>query len=739
MTTFTGTEHFNISVLERVIDLPFIRQEDKPSLLAYLKLAKQSAPNGIKVSYAQNTYNGVAYGRLYPNIKVAGIRPMTAQGQWRHIRTVLFADTETDIDIVNCHPTLLQELCRAHGVKSTLLDSYVRDRDQFINTQMTISDEDVKRFNQMESSALSKKDLGKLIVSATIFGCKDYARHHLKTSPYKNQFPAEIARISKTITSLPMYEQLVNDIKISKSDSHQGSWLSFILQEEELRYVMTAVEAFQEQEIEVTCLIHDGFQIKSKDNQVIDSILHQINTNAGVVRFIRKPFASSVFDLNIATPNSNEDSEYSQSFLDAVDKFEQTHAKVMAKSKFLVVTGDGYDLKTRTDILSTYEHMYYINKDKKKTPFIRDWLKYEFQKCYIDIGIYPPGIDCPEGWFNAWRPFSAELMSSSGANTTEELAMILNHIKVLCNHEEPVYEYFISWIGHMLKYPAVKSKCITLISKQGAGKGTLIDMLKRLIGQFRVLSTSKPSREVWGMFNGQMENAFLVNLDELSKKETVDSLGEIKKLITDDTLTISRKGVGQYDIRSFHRFIVTTNNEDPIRSDADDRRNLIIRSSDEFCPCVMGAEASGEYFTRLRKAMAKDDVIVALYKYFVEIPDLDKFNSKPIPTTEQQEALKEMSRSDIEMWLDYFVQVTEGESHKMMSSDAYESYKVWCTINKKECYYNNIQFAVRLRLLRIPGVETGIKTKAGSAIKLDLVQLKGHFGMIDGLVLDECF
>ncbi len=65
------------------------------------------------------------------------------------------------------------------------------------------------------------------------------------------------------------------------------------------------------------------------------------------------------------------------------------------------------------------------------------------------------------------------------------------------------------------------------------------------------------------------------------KKETVECEGKIKGLITDPKLTINNKGVNQYDIMSFHRFLITTNNSEPINTSHDDRRNLIIRSSDE--------------------------------------------------------------------------------------------------------------------------------------------------------------
>jgi hypothetical protein len=46
----------------------------------------------------------------------------------------------------------------------------------------------------------------------------------------------------------------------------------------------------------------------------------------------------------------------------------------------------------------------------------------------------------------------------------KDIKILLNHIKILCNHEEDVYDYFINWIAQMIQYPATKT---TMILFQG--------------------------------------------------------------------------------------------------------------------------------------------------------------------------------------------------------------------------------------------------------------------------------
>ena len=114
------------------------------------------------------------------------------------------------------------------------------------------------------------------------------------------------------------------------------------------------------------------------------------------------------------------------------------------------------------------------------------------------------------------RPFEMELYNSPYDKRPVALQVILNHIKILCNYEEPVYDYFVKWIAQMIQYPEKKSIMPTLISKEGAGKGTLIELLRRMLGAKKVFETTSPSRDVWGPFNGIMVNSFLVNFESWS-------------------------------------------------------------------------------------------------------------------------------------------------------------------------------------------------------------------------------
>ena len=116
------------------------------------------------------------------------------------------------------------------------------------------------------------------------------------------------------------------------------------------------------------------------------------------------------------------------------------------------------------------------------------------------------------------------------------------------------------------------------------------------MGGKKVLETKDPERDVWGNFNSLMMGAFLVNLNELECKETSVVEGKIKALITDPTMYINQKGIAQFSITSHHHFIITTNKENPIKTQKGERRKFIVRSSDELIKNV-------PYFKQLYKYM----------------------------------------------------------------------------------------------------------------------------------------
>ena len=321
-----------------------------------------------------------------------------------------------------------------------------------------------------------------------------------------------------------------------------------------------------------------------------------------------------------------------------------------------------------------------------------------------------------------WVPFKMETITGDYTKNIEGLNFILNHIKILCDNKDDIYDYFIKWIAQMIQYPAMKSTHIILISSEGTGKGLFLDLMKTMLGANKVIETSQPSRDVWGDFNGQMQDAFLVNLNELSKTETKGSEGKLKKLVTDPNITINKKGVNQFDIPSYHRFITTTNHDDPIETTTGDRRNLIIRASDE-------KKGDSSYFIQLVEYLNDVNVIRTCYDYFKnEVDNVDNFIKIKIPATEYQQNLKQGYRKPIDLWLEDFVmQNLNKTTVKMSSKDCHSLFEIFCSDYRIHFDINVNKFGCQLSNLKTGGVTT---EKSSNSIKVfNIDALKKHYNI----------
>ena len=387
---------------------------------------------------------------------------------------------------------------------------------------------------------------------------------------------------------------------------------------------------------------------------------------------------------------------------------------------------------------TAYSHLYYetpvYNKKGEvtgndKKPFIKRWLSCEHNiKKYDDIGLFPPPLVCPATMFNMWKPFVMDMETKAYVENEEGLNAFLNHIDILCNHQKDVTDIIIKWFAQMIQYPAVKTIMPTFFGGQGGGKTSLFEWIKILFGKGKVSETAQPSRDYWGQFNELMANSFLVVLSELSKKETMEAEAKIKGLVTDRILTINTKGLSAYEIYSAHRFGATTNNPDILTTKEGDRRNLIIRCSDE-------KKGDCEYFKSLRGYMNDYNVSRTIWDYLKSVPDMDKFGDIPLPKTDHQQNLKAVYRSIPDLWLETFTRQNQDETCvKKYGKEVITEFRDWCQEQGYRYETNASKLMLALLTLNITCPTTNKKaisenkhTEHGEQREYDVLILKKHY------------
>lgn len=651
------------------------------------------------------TYATGTFGRLFSGGSLQGL-PSTIRGLFMR------DGVGTDIDMCNAHPVILKYVCGLHNIVCPQLEYYIQNREQCLMD-------------------FESRELGKLVYLTALN--KDTLNRTSNLPRHFKKYDVEIKKIQKQLVKIIDYAEIVCSVPETKTFNKIGSAVNRILCYYENIILQHAIHVLKTKGLDIAILMFDGVMIYGdyyNDTTLLCDITSYVEKQmAGLdIKWTYKEHNTELivpkdFEENTDTNNKNR-------FEDVVNEFEKTHLKIINKSLFVKHDNNNIIFLTQAQIKMSYSHLSYnvpmYNEKGSFTgfgtlPFINKWIGFTHNiRRKDDVDIYPNTKDCPENIFNLWRPFAMELLTAPYTYKERELNFILNHIKILCNHDANVYDYFIKWIAQMIQYPQIKTIMPTFISGEGSGKGSLFKLFEKMLGNEKVFETTNPSRDVWGDFNGMMCNCFLVNLNELSKKDTIEAEGKIKGLITDNTLAINQKGLPQYKIKSYHRFITTTNKEEPINSTNGDRRNLIIRSSDE-------KKGDYTYFETLHNYLEDNDVIRTCYDFFKSIGGMDKFKDIPIPQTDYQTNLKELSKSPIEQWLESFTREHMNESIEcieLLGTEIYELFKSWCNDNGIKYDINSLKLGVRLTNMNINGISKGSHTKKGETKIFNISELK---------------
>jgi hypothetical protein len=145
------------------------------------------------------------------------------------------------------------------------------------------------------------------------------------------------------------------------------------------------------------------------------------------------------------------------------------------------------------------------------------------------------------------------------------------------------YLYLLSWLRHKMLYPKRKTE-VTLIftGKQGTGKSSFGDLLCRgMFGEDNVLVTHSFNGN--SRFNSDQTDNLIISIEEKTQDSKYDMTPVLKSLTTSTYERKENKGIDPIYQKSYTEYILTTNDQVPIRFDnLDQRRFMVMRTNDEF-------------------------------------------------------------------------------------------------------------------------------------------------------------
>jgi Family of unknown function (DUF5906) len=230
---------------------------------------------------------------------------------------------------------------------------------------------------------------------------------------------------------------------------------------------------------------------------------------------------------------------------------------------------------------------------------------------------------------NMWRP--SKIVPAQGA-TLEQIAPW--HDVFVALFGEPgtaAYEHFMNWLAFALQNPGIKiNHAPVLLGGQGIGKDTVLVPFFEAMGEHNVKGVSV--ERLQGQFHDYLLGS-VCYVNEMQNFERKELYNRLKEPIAAPPLwlTVNLKNQQPFVIPNIHQWIVSTNYEDAISLDDDDRRFWVHR-------CLLETPRDREFYARAHKFYAAGGL--ELVAGWLMHRDVSAFDPKAKPP--ESEAKREM-------------------------------------------------------------------------------------------------
>ena len=185
--------------------------------------------------------------------------------------------------------------------------------------------------------------------------------------------------------------------------------------------------------------------------------------------------------------------------------------------------------------------------------------------------------------------------------------LYMQHLLNLCNGDKEACNILLQWMARIVQQPGrIPRWAIFMIGNEGTGKTMLLDALIAAIGHENVrVSGSKAVNNEGGFMDWAAHGKLLgvINDFVISGRNMYETAEAIKPVISDDLVSITRKGKPDFTYENFAAYFASANNKSPIPVTAGSRRWYFLRTTqmDEFA--TRDLPKAAEYFGNLVAAI----------------------------------------------------------------------------------------------------------------------------------------
>lgn len=281
--------------------------------------------------------------------------------------------------------------------------------------------------------------------------------------------------------------------------------------------------------------------------------------------------------------------------------------------------------------------------EPKFQPLFQAWLEWSHRRSYRKVVFSPPPLVCSPDDYNLWKGFAIEPVPG-------DCPLFLEHLRdVICSGDIEHYRYLLKLLAYTVQFPGLPSEvAVVLRGDAGTGKGTFVRAMSQIFGRHST-HLDKVDQLV-GHFNGQLSGKVIVFADEAFWAGDKREVGALKRLITEPTLSIERKGIDVSEETNHVHLFMATNEDWAIPAMLRERRFFALHVS-------TARQGDLKYFEKLDQELRSGGLAAFLHA-LLQLP-VTAEEVRAVPLTEELRVQQNQSLSpELKWWQEC---LTDGE------------------------------------------------------------------------------
>lgn len=360
--------------------------------------------------------------------------------------------------------------------------------------------------------------------------------------------------------------------------------------------------------------------------------------------------------------------------MDALEEMNTRHFFVRLGSKSVIAREDdpnGVVFQPVKELYPEYANrMVQVGTDKDGNPSYQPlfdtWMKSPQRRSFTRVVFHPPPLEAGTDEYNMWRGFAIE---EQEGDCSKYLAHLRDNI---CSGNLEHFDYLLKFCAYTIQFPGKPAEvAVVMRGGKGAGKGTVVHMFERIFGRRAYTHLSRSEELV--KWNSLVSGKVVVFADEAFFAGDKENTGALKRIITEPTITVSRKHLDSTEEANCIHLFMATNEDWAIPAGIGERRFFALRVSDEV-------QQNAKYFTPIYEEMSAGGDAAFLYmmrRLPVSIADI-----RAVPKTEELRRQQDQTLGLHLQWLQECLWTGAMGNVKWTPANVpvsviYDAYKLW--------------------------------------------------------------